>query len=362
MSKRLNPFDGKGIYTKFVWDVYRWLLRRKWFCHADVMADRLGLNSADELECSISKCPNNGELRKAFRDICALVREKAGKNSIETRGNNRCKEFRYVGTDDNPLEDLQNSTAIRDIRTYAQFCEDSAGFFPRVWLDYFFEDTLDLLQITRRRKDGEQMISSSIDRELTNLHLLPVLYEAIRDKRVLKLQYRPYEEESVSLTFHPHLLKEHNGRWFLFGHASNKKPEFGYNLALDRIEGEPELLPLSEKYVPAPKGFYNEFFRNIVGVSHLKDSKPFQITIRATNDGVFKLTETKKIHHSQNTIKEFGIYEDGEYGEFSLYVEANKEFIGRILQMGDGLVVISPPEVRNMFRESVLKLADLYRN
>ncbi len=359
---RLNPFDGKSIYTKFVWDVYRRLMSREWFSHADVMADRLGLTTANELEWSISKCPNNGELRKAFRDVCLLIKEKVGRGCIETRGNNRAKEFRYVGTNDNPLEDLQNASAIKDIRTYAQFCEDSAGFFPRIWLDYFFEDTLDLLKITRRRKDGEQMISSSLDRELTNLHLLPVLYEAIRDKRVLNIQYRPYDGDSIFLVFHPHLLKEHNGRWFLFGHATHRMPEFGYNLALDRIEGTPEILPLTEIFLSAPKGFYKEFFRNIVGVSHLKESEPFHITIRATNFGVFKLTETKKIHHSQQTLKGFGKYEDGEYGEFSIYVEPNKELVGRILQMGHGLVVTSPPIVRNMFRESILKMADLYRD
>lgn len=337
-------------------------MSREWFTHADVMADQLGQTSAKDLPYSISKCPNNGELRKAFRDIVHLLQDKVGKDCIATEGNNRCKRFRYIGRPDNPIEDLQNSTAIRDIRTYAQFCEDSAGFFPRVWLDYFFEDTLDLLQITRRRKDGEQMISSSLDRELTNLHLLPVLYEAIRDKRVLYIQYKPYAEDSLSLVFHPHLLKEHNGRWFLFGHATDKTPEFGFNLALDRIEGTPEIMPLTEKYISAPKGFYTEFFRNIVGVSHLKGSEAVQIIIRATNYGVFKLTETKKIHHSQRTLKEFGKYEDGEYGEFSLYVEPNKELIGRILQMGDGLVVISPPTVRDMIREIILKMADLYRD
>lgn len=357
---RVNPFDGKGIYTKFVWDVYRRLMSRKWFTHADVMADRLGLNSSDELECSISKCPNNGELRKAFRDVCKLVEEKVGRGCIETRGNNRAKEFRYVGMNDNPLEDLQNASAIKDIRTYAQFCEDSAGFFPRSWLDYFFEDTLDLLQIIRRRKNGEQMISSSIDRELDNIHLLPILYEAIRDKRVLKIQYKPYEEESVFLVFHPHLLKEHNGRWFLFGHAVGRVPEHGYNLALDRIMDEPELMPISEKYLPAPKGFYSNYFENIVGVSHQYGQKPEEIILRANNRSMFRLTETKKIHHSQKTIKTFGQYEDGEYGEFSLYVEPNKEFMGRIFHMSDGLVVVSPENVRDMFRQRILKMADLY--
>ncbi len=359
---RANPFDGKGIYTKFVWDIYRRLMKREWFTHADVMADRLGLSSAEELPCSISKCPNNGELRKAFRDICKLVQGKTGGSSIESRGNNRAKEFCYVGSEDNPLEDLQNFSAIRDIRTYAQFCEDSAGFFPRAWLDYFFEDTLDLLQITRRKKNGEQMISSSIDRELANIHLLPVLYEAIRDKRVLTIRYKPYDEEYIEVVFHPHLLKEHNGRWFLFGHAADKVPEFGYNLALDRIEGVPEIMPLSERYISAPKGFYNEFFRNIVGVSRFKGAEPTEIVIRAMSHSIFKLMETKKIHHSQSTTKEFGQYDDGEYGEFSIYVEPNNELIGRILQMGDGLVVISPGFVREMFRQRISRMADLYRN
>ena len=89
MSKRLNPFDGKGVYTKFVWDVYRRLMSREWFTHTDVMTDRLGLDSSDELKWSISKCPNNGELRKAFRDVCLLVEEKVEKGCIETRVNNR---------------------------------------------------------------------------------------------------------------------------------------------------------------------------------------------------------------------------------------------------------------------------------
>lgn len=360
--RRQNPFDGKGVYTKFVWDIYRRLMSREWFAHADVMSDRLSLTSVDELPYSISKCPNNGELRKAFRDVCMLIEEKVGKDCIETRGNNRAKKFRYIGYDDNPLEDLQNASAIKDIRTYAQFCEDSAGFFPRSWLDYFFEDTLDLLQITRRRKNGEQMISSSIDRELDNIHLLPILYEAIRDKRVLKIQYKPYEEEQVSLVFHPHLLKEHNGRWFLFGHADRRVPEFGYNLALDRIQAVPEILPLSEVYIAAPKGFYKGYFENIVGVSHKKGQQPEPIVLRATNLSMFRLTETKKIHHSQKTIKSFRKYEDGEYGEFSLYVEPNNEFIGRILHMSDGLVVISPETVRNMFRQRISKMMDLYQN
>ena len=206
------------------------------------------------------------------------------------------------------------------------------------------------------------MISSSIDRELANIHLLPFLYESIRDKRVLSIQYKPYEEELLPLIFHPHLLKEYNGRWFLFGHAVGMVPDYGFNLALDRIKGEPELMPLSERYIPAPKGFYSEFFRNIVGVSHIKGMEAEKIVIRATNHSIFRLTESKKIHRSQTTVKDYGRYADGEYGEFCLFVEPNNELIGRILQMGDGLVVKSPEYVRDMFRRRISGMADLYRD
>ena len=202
---RLNPFDGKEAYAKFVWASYSRFITRGWFSLADIMADHLKLKDSSKLPFLVSKCDKYGELKKAFSDIVHLLEEKVGKGCIDTEGNNRCKRFRYIGGPDNPLEDLQNASAIKDLRTYAQFCEDSAGFFPRSWLDYFFEDTLDLLKIKRRKKSGEQFIASSIARELTNIEWLPMLYEAIRDKRILKIKYKSVGEP---LVFHPHILKE----------------------------------------------------------------------------------------------------------------------------------------------------------
>jgi len=357
----LNPFDGKGTYTKFVWAVYARLMSRAWFSHADVMADFLKLKSAKDLPCQVSKCDGDGELKKAFRDIVNLLKERCGDSCIETDGNNRNKRFMYVGEPDDPLEDLKNAQAIKDIQTYAQFCIDSAGFFPASWIEYFFEDTLDLLKITRRKKSGEQFIASSIDRELTNIELLPMLYEAIKNKRVLSVEYKPYDEDPMALEFHPHILKEHNGRWFLLGHAVGKEPEWGYNLALDRIVGQPQLLPVKNEYINAPKGFYQEFFKDIVGVSHFKDTEAIDIVVRATKHNIYRLVETKRIHHSQQVIKTFNEYEDGTYGEFKFHVELNNEFIGRILQMGDGLVVVSPEDIREVFKQRVFNMAELYQ-
>lgn len=354
-----NIFAGHGKYSMLPHKVYICLMSRKWITYADVMAEFESLKSVKDLPCSVSKCDGYGELRKAFPKVCDMIKEKMGKECIEEDGNNRNKRFRYIGEDDDPLADMRNSKVVRDLRQYWQFCQDSAGFFPTSWLEYFFEDCRDLFDIKRKRQKGEQVLSASLDRMLTNIDLLPSLYMKIINKQVLSIDYKPYTEEVRTLTFHPHYLKEYNGRWHLFGHAEDQTPEFGYNIALDRIVGKPKI-KIKHDYVAAPNGFYKEFFNNIVGVSHFKDAKVEDIHIRAHNIYMYKLTETKKLHHTQETVVPFGKHDDGEYGEFSVRVEVNNEFIGRILQMGAGLEIVSPKEVRELFRQRVEELAKLY--
>lgn len=354
-----NPFKGRGTRAKFARAVYRRLLSREWFTIADVMADYQKLKSPMELDSSISKCDGYGELKKAIADILGLLQEKTDGKCVEIEGNNRCRRFKYIGVEEDPLEDLCNASAIKDVSIYAQFCIDSAGFFPKEWVEYFLEDTLNLLKITRRRKSGAQFIMSSSDRHLENIHLLPLLYEYIRDRRVLAIEYAPYGKDSTNYLFHPHLLKEYNGRWFLFGHADGHNPEFGFNIALDRIKDVNEA-SREIAYIPAPAKFYDELFKNLVGVSHNEGARPVEVIVRAHTPKVFHLTETKKLHRSQKTLKPFGDYADGRYGEFKLFVELNNEFIGRILQMAEGLEIVSPPGIRSIFKERISKMARLY--
>lgn len=54
------------------------------------------------------------------------------------------------------------------------------------------------------------------------------------------------------------------------------------------------------------------------------------------------------------------MHEDGEYGEFVVTVELNNEFVGRILQMGAGLEIVSPTEIRDEFKQRVTELYQLY--
>lgn len=70
--------------------------------------------------------------------------------------------------------------------------------------------------------------------------------------------------------------------------------------------------------------------------------------------------DTKPLHQSYAIVKPFSMYDDGEYAEFSVDIEPNNEFYGRILQMGAGLEVISPENVRDTMTQRVRALSDLY--
>lgn len=356
MVIRKNLFDGDSCYAAFALEAYIQLMTRKWVTYKSIM----DVTNPRYREFPVSYASNYGELKKAFPDVRKAINEYLGYNGIEVDGNNLNRRFRYIGKDNDPLVDMRNAKVINNLRQYWKFCQDSAGFFPKSWLEYFFKDCQDLLEMKARRQNGEQVISASLDRILTNIEYLPMLYEAIVNKQVLEIDYKPFGGKQETLIFHPHYLKEYNGRWNLFGHAEGHSPLNGYNIPLDRIKTYPREKSRIE-YIAAPPMFYEQFFKDIVGVSHMKDATKYVVIIRAHTYYIYKLTETKPIHGTQVVVTPWGEHDGSTYGEFSLEVEVNNEFVGRILQMGAGLEIVSPNEVRDIFRQRVKDLAKLYK-
>ena len=353
-----NIFAGFGARSEFVNLIYSELMKREYVSYADILALYCGRPEGYYNRIACKSEPGYGELKKAFPEVLKAL-EIACPGSIEDNGQNKGKAYRYIGSDDDPLSEERKAVVQKSVEDYVAFCKASAGILPSCWFSSYFENTQLLLDTNREVETGVSHICSSLEQNLTNIDLLPVFNKAITDKKVLKFSYQRFGQNAFELTFHPQFLKEYNGRWFVFGEA-DREPYKAYNVPLDRIVGE-----ISEvedvKYISAEKGFYQDFFKNIIGVTHEKGAKVEQVVIRTKTEYQHGLLLTKPLHHSQKELLPYGEYKDGSYGEVTLTIEPNRELRGKILAYGQYLEVMEPLSLREQMKD-ILKMQMMQYN
>ena len=353
-----NIFAGNGVRSEFVNLIYMELMKREFVGYSDVLALYCDRPRGYYKRMVYNSEPGYGELKKAFPEVLKKLRQ-YDSNCIEDNGKTgKGKAYRYVGKNDDPLGEERKAVVQKSLEDYVLFCKASAGIMPASWFSSFFENTQLLLDTNREAKDGEGLINSGLEQNLTNIDLLPVFYRAISNKQVLQFSYQRFGQEPFILTFHPQYLKEYNGRWFVFGEA-DREPYQAYNVPLDRIVGEISVIDNIE-YIPAPKGFYQDFFNNIIGVTHEKGAKVEDVIIRTKTEYQHGLLLTKPLHHSQKETLPFGKHDNQWYGEVRLTIEPNRELRGRILLYGDNLEVISPKSLREQIRDILKRQLELY--
>ena len=353
-----NIFAGFGVRSEFVNLIYNELMKREFVSYADVLALYCGRPKGyyDKMACNSE--PGYGELKKAFPEVLKAL-EKACPGCIKDNGQNKGKAYKYIGKDNDPLAEERKAVVQKSVEDYVAFCKASAGILPASWFSSFFENTQILLDTNRESKDGEVRICSGAEQNLTNIDLLPEFYKAIANKQVLQFDYQPFGQEPFTLVFHPQFIKEYNGRWFVFGEA-DREPYQAFNVPLDRIIGEISFIKDIE-YIPAEKGFYQQFFKNIIGVTHEENAKVEQVVIRTKSEYQHGLLLTKPLHHSQKEALPFGEHDGQWYGEVVLTIEPNRELRGKILMYGEGLEVMEPLFFREQLRTSIRMQVEQYK-
>ena len=338
-----NIFAGFGLRSEFVNLIYSELMKRDFVSYADILALYCGRPKGyyDKIACNSET--GYGELKKAFPEVLKAL-EAACPGCIDNNGQSKGKAYRYVGSNDDPLSEERKAVVQKSVEDYVAFCKASAGILPASWFTSFFENTQLLLDTKKEVEDGDLHIRTGLEQNLTNIDLLPVFHKAITDRKVLRFSYQRFGQDPFELIFHPQFLKEYNGRWFVFGEA-NREPFKAYNVPLDRIVGEVTIVEDVE-YIPADKGFYQQFFKDIIGVTHEKGAKVEQVVIRTKTEYQHGLLHTKPLHHSQKETLPFGQHEDGCYGEVTLTIEPNRELRGKILMYGEYLEVMHPQSLR----------------
>lgn len=211
---------------------------------------------------------------------------------------------------------------------------------------------------------SQHLIELECISDLHNLDLVKILIKYV-GKRVISFRYnRGFRDEEETITFHPHLLKEYNSRWFMFGYENQESDSWKItNIALDRIvydnANKYSIKPHNEiPFKNAPKGFYHNYFKDIIGVTRLEDGIKETITIQTKQFKVHHLLRTKPIHPSQRETKPFDI--EKQEGEFTIQVIPNIELQTRILSYGPGVQIISEGKFQDQIRNAIMKMNALY--
>ena len=357
-----NIFEGQSVRAIFAHYVYEELRKRKFVSLVDILCIYYKRDKSYYNLHTYSSDKAYIQLKKAFPEVVKAL-EKVEPGCVIDNGKvGKGRAYRYVGKADDPLAAERQAIVQKTVEDYVEFCKASAGIMPASWFSSFFENTQLLLDTERESEGGNTLIRSSLEQNLTNIHLLPVFYKAITDRHVLRFFYQRFGQEPFELTFHPQFLKEYNGRWFVFGnaervlvdeHNEEERETFKvYNVPLDRIVGDVSMIDNVE-YLPAEKGIYQRFFNDIIGVTHEKGAKVEQVVIRTKTEYQHGLLQTKPLHHSQKETLPFGRYEDGEYGEMTLMIEPNRELRGKILAYGQYLEVIHPQSLREQLKDII---------
>lgn len=358
-SSMINIFCGNGLKNQFAHIIYNELMKREFVSFSDIL--QLYYNRGDDYykKVSYSKEPGYGELKKAFPEVIRAITAVCPDSIIDNGKTGKGTAKKYIGIIDDPLFEERKAVVQKSLEDYVSFCKDTAGLLPPSWFSSFFENTQLLLDMDRKRRAGMSNIRSSLEQNLTNIELLPILHNAITAKQVFRVIYQGFGQESHEIVFHPQFLKEYNGRWFVFGEA-DREPYHAYNIPIDRIIGELEELHGIE-YVPAPNGFYEEHFNNIIGVTHEKGAKVETVVIRTKTNYHHGLLLTKPFHHSQKETLPFGEHNGKCYGEVSLTIEPNRELRGKILAFGQYLEIMKPESLRVKMKENIENLYNQYR-
>ncbi|MBQ5936034.1 MAG: WYL domain-containing protein [Bacteroidales bacterium] len=210
-----------------------------------------------------------------------------------------------------------------------------------------------LSRIEADYKKGVNRVEYEDNKWLKGREFRPLIYQAIRDKRALRIEYETFKGKKESFVFHPYLLKQYNDRWYAFGSKEGVNNPY-WVVPLDRITNRPTS---AGKYTEACPPNYLEYFDNIVGISKTKKAAVQHIVIRIDDIEAWGRISTKPLP-TQKEIQPFDLKSGN--GRISLDLIPNEELFSKIRSWGEYVEVESPTDVRNRVVNTLKQMLAIY--
>tara|TARA_R110001592_G_scaffold24972_2_gene95558 strand:+ start:344 stop:1339 length:996 start_codon:yes stop_codon:yes gene_type:complete len=182
-------------------------------------------------------------------------------------------------------------------------------------------------------------------------HLKP-LYLAIKKKQVLQITFQGFQDDTATtFQFHPHILKQYNNRWFVFG-LNNTSGIKEWSIPLDERLINFDVLE-DTTYIETETDWVT-FFRTMVGVVRPKDAEIVKVVLRFYN-GRENYFKTKPF---QPDFEEF--FEDDKQDQVWFETIINKELVQQLLSYGKDVEILEPESLNDAMRENVECMKNYY--
>lgn len=182
---------------------------------------------------------------------------------------------------------------------------------------------------------------------------LSAITTALRDNIVLNIEYQSFHVGSVNQTdllVEPLCLKMFKYRWYMLCRRFSDKAFRIYALdRLHKIELTPEHFTYPENFSP------QDYFAPYYGISTDGYAEKCRVLLKAYQE-LPKYFVSQPLHHSQE-IKE----QTPEYTVFEYWIIPAFDFVQEILLHSEQLEVLEPGLLRQLVKEKVERIAELYR-
>lgn len=203
----------------------------------------------------------------------------------------------------------------------------------------------------------ESIVQFEQNDEYAGLKRLQEIYNAIKNKKILKIHFQDFSKSQTAYSISPYMLKEYHNRWHVYGYEHKK--EKIYNLALDRILAIDEASIF--KYREQKAGDL-AFLNDIIGFTYLYDAETETYAALETVKIKVELPRanyirTKPLHHSQQEVSE---ETSKTHVVFTYQLRFNNELFAKLLEFGKDLEILEPLHLREKMIEHIQEMARKY--
>ena len=177
--------------------------------------------------------------------------------------------------------------------------------------------------------------------------ILKGLLKAVIDRHVVEFKHYSYwREEERTMTLQPHLLKQYQNRWYVFGCLPDG--EFR-SFGIDRIKNLNILPEVFKPKMKRPK----EQFDHVIGLVY--EGEKVEEVILSFDPFQGNYIKSQPLHASQQIL----VDNENEL-RISIRVVPNYELEEQILKQGERVKVVEPEWVRDGIKERLMKALERY--